>query len=86
MQVNSKSDLMVNTPLVSVSNNGLVAPPSPLEKNKKNENSETSEKSTTRVSHQPVEQNLSDEKRVQNELHTGSVDFEDSEKIALMSD
>jgi serine/threonine protein kinase len=86
MQVNRESNLMVNTPPVSVSNNGLVVPPSPLEKNEKNENLETSEKSTKRVSHQSVEQDLSDEKRVQNELHTGSVDFEDSEKIALMSD
>ncbi len=89
MQVNRESNLMVNTPPVPVSNNGLVVSPSPLEKNEKNEkneNLETSEKSTKRVSHQSVEQDLSDEKRVQNELHTGSVDFEDSEKIALMSD
>jgi serine/threonine protein kinase len=86
MQVNRESNLIINTSLEPVSNNGLVTPLSPLEKAEKNEELKQSEKSEKRFLRQSFDNGLSDEKMLQNELHTGSVDLEDTEKRDLMSE
>jgi len=85
MQVNRESNLNINMPLESVSNKGLVTP-SPLEQSDKTETLKKAEKSNKGFTTQSVDNGLSDEKNVQNELSIGSVDFEDTEKCDLMAE